>query len=269
VNSGANSNLAIASEGTPPYTYAITSGVLPAGVTLNPSTGALAGIPAASAAGTYLVTVTAKDLAALPITGTASFTLTVAGGLVVSGVAPATQTYGTPNATLLSASAAGGISPYTYTLTLPATPPTGMTIASGTLGVVGITGTTKAGLYHSDVHAIDSTAVTPLAGDLLFDVLINLNVTDNGLVAASNGVASTITTVQAAGLTGTATYTLDPVSAALGWITIDQNTGVVAVTIGCPPSTTQPVVVTATDSVAGTGSAAVATGTIAFSVVVN
>jgi hypothetical protein len=82
-------------------------------------------------------------------------------------------------------------------------------------------------------------------------------------------VASTITTVQAAGLTGTATYTLDAVSQALGWITIDPLTGAVGITIGAPASTTQPVVVTATDSAPGTGSAAAATGTISFNVVVN
>ena len=47
-----------ASGGVPPYTFAVTAGSLPAGVTLNPSTGALSGTPTASGSFTFTVTVT-------------------------------------------------------------------------------------------------------------------------------------------------------------------------------------------------------------------
>lgn len=49
----------IATGGTPPYTlFAVTSGSLPAGLTLNPSTGVASGTPTAAGASTYVITVT-------------------------------------------------------------------------------------------------------------------------------------------------------------------------------------------------------------------
>ena len=70
-----------ATEGTPSYRYAVTSGVLPAGLTLAPTTGIISGLPAANTAGSYAVTITATDSANVPLTGTYSMTITVAGGL--------------------------------------------------------------------------------------------------------------------------------------------------------------------------------------------
>jgi len=273
VSTLSNNNSVVAAEGTTPYLYSVSAGVLPAGVTLDPNLGFLSGIPAANAAGSaYNVTITVKDSATIPVTGSVTFTLSVAGGLVISGTLPATQTFGTVNATLIRGTAAGGIAPYLYSLTSPASLPTGMTIGSST-GTVGITALTPGGTYLMTIHASDATVGTALLGNLSFTLLVNLKVTDGnggtpGVVSAANGVGSTITTVQATGISGTATYTLDPVSAALGWITIDPAAGTVAVTSGCPPTTTQPVTVTVTDSVSGTGSTAHATGTIAFNVVV-
>jgi hypothetical protein len=73
------SNLS-ASGGTPPYQYSLSSGVLPAGLSLNPATGVISGTPAADAAGSYAVMVVVSDSAVIPITGRAAFTLTVATG---------------------------------------------------------------------------------------------------------------------------------------------------------------------------------------------
>ncbi len=71
----ASVNLAIkATGGTAPLTYTATG--LPTGLSINSSTGVITGT--ATAAGTYNVTVTAKDSAAK--TGTASFTWTVTSG---------------------------------------------------------------------------------------------------------------------------------------------------------------------------------------------
>ncbi|HWF11734.1 MAG TPA: putative Ig domain-containing protein [Bryobacteraceae bacterium] len=58
--------------GTPPYTFSIASGALPAGLTLNPSTGAITGTP--SAAGTFTVQV--KDADGIVAPGTCPFTIT-------------------------------------------------------------------------------------------------------------------------------------------------------------------------------------------------
>jgi type VI secretion system secreted protein VgrG len=48
-----------ASGGTPPYTFAITGGALPAGLLLDPATGAITGTPTAT--GIFSVTITATD----------------------------------------------------------------------------------------------------------------------------------------------------------------------------------------------------------------
>jgi len=66
-----------ATEGTGPYQYAVTRGSLPAGLTLDASTGSIAGTPAAGAAGSYAITVTATDSATIPLSGNVTFTVTV------------------------------------------------------------------------------------------------------------------------------------------------------------------------------------------------
>ncbi|HNQ77669.1 MAG TPA: putative Ig domain-containing protein [Acidobacteriota bacterium] len=60
-----------ASGGTAPYTYEVTSGVLPAGLTLNPATGVISGTP--TSGGSYTFTITATDSAAC--TGTITYTI--------------------------------------------------------------------------------------------------------------------------------------------------------------------------------------------------
>ncbi|MGD0772665.1 MAG: putative Ig domain-containing protein [Candidatus Solibacter sp.] len=72
----ASGNLVTASQGTPGYQFAVTGGSLPAGLTLGATSGAISGIPAA-AKGSYVLTVTATDSAASPLSGSVTFTLTV------------------------------------------------------------------------------------------------------------------------------------------------------------------------------------------------
>ena len=62
-----------ATGGTAPYTFAVTAGVLPAGLSLNGATGAITGTPTALASATF--TITATD--ALGFTGTRDYTLEV------------------------------------------------------------------------------------------------------------------------------------------------------------------------------------------------
>ena len=66
-------NVVTALDGTSPYTFAVTSGLLPSGVSLDPNLGTLNGVPAANTAGTDTVTVTATD--SIANTGSVTFTL--------------------------------------------------------------------------------------------------------------------------------------------------------------------------------------------------
>lgn len=63
----------LASEGTPPYRWSVSAGSPPVGLTLNPSTGILAGTP--GAAGTFTFTLQAADSAGA--TDAKSFSLTI------------------------------------------------------------------------------------------------------------------------------------------------------------------------------------------------
>lgn len=60
-------------DGTPSYTFAITSGSLPPGTSLNASSGSISGTPTTS--GTYAFTVSVTD--ARNISGSRSFSITV------------------------------------------------------------------------------------------------------------------------------------------------------------------------------------------------
>ena len=262
-------NSVVASEGTAAYRYALTSGLLPAGLSLNPTSGAITGIPAANTAGTYTVTVTATDSANVPVTGTATFTLTVAGGLYVtnSGTSPFQYVFGTAHAGVTTVTATGGTYPYTYAITAPASIPTGMTVSAS--GVVGVTALTPAGTYDVTVAATDSDA-TPLTGSANFTIVEDLHVVNGGSVSAvTNGNAGAITgALTTTGQTGTVAYSLDATTAALSWVTINSSTGAVSVTASSVAGT-YPVTVTATDSTMAPGSTANATGTYTFNMTIN
>lgn len=267
-----SNNVVAATEGTATYRYALSSGLLPSGLLLNAATGAITGTPAANSAGSYTVTVTATDSATYPVKGTATFTLTVAGGLVVTstGTAPYTTTFGTAVASVTHVSAVGGVFPYAYAITAPGTLPLGMTINT-TTGIISTTALTPAGTYHVTVTSTDSTAGTPLTGTITFDIAVGLHMAKTTTVNGTHSAASNITTVSATGATGTITYTLDAATLALpgGWVTIDQNTGIVSITTSAPVAASTTVTVTATDGTAAPGAATAGTGTITFTFAVN
>ena len=144
-NNGATANTNVAvSQGAAAYYYMITSGILPLGLTLDANQGYISGTPAANTAGSYLITVSVVDSSAIPITGSATFTIVIQGGLLLNPIYVATGTYGTPN-TYALVSASGGMGPYSFSLTAPLPTPAGLAVDSG--GNVSISGATPAGTY--------------------------------------------------------------------------------------------------------------------------
>ncbi len=269
-----SNNAVTASEGTGNYHYAVTSGVLPSGLSLNPSTGAITGTPNANTAGSAVLTVTATDSANVPVTGTVTFTLTINGGLFMSmtGSAPYTSTFGSA-ATISTITATSGVYPYTYSIATivsgsPVSIPLG-TIAISNSGVITASATTPAGTYHVTVTATDSTPVTPLTGTVTFDIVVGLHMSRTSPVAGANGTASNISTVSATGNTGTIHYDLDSTSAALSWLSIDHGTGIISITTAAPSSTVVNATVTATDGTAPANAASVGTGTIPVTITIN
>jgi hypothetical protein len=119
----------VASGGTTPYTYSVSSGALPAGVTLSASTGTVSGTP--TTAGAFSYTIKATD------SGTPAQTATQ----VVSGtIAPATLTLAANGPTTTKVgriysqtnAASGGTTPYTYSVSSSALPAgTALNVSTG------------------------------------------------------------------------------------------------------------------------------------------
>ncbi|PZQ18412.1 MAG: autotransporter outer membrane beta-barrel domain-containing protein [Rhodanobacter denitrificans] len=186
-----------ASGGTAPYTYAVTAGALPAGVTLA-SGGTLAGTP--TAGGSFTFTVTATD--ANDFTGTQAYTLQI-GSPTIEIAPPALPagTVGTAYSQALTAS--GGTAPYTYAISA-GTLPGGLALAGdGTLS-----GTpTASGSFAFTVTATDANAQTGERAYTL-EIVDALTLPATDLPDASAGAAYSATLNPAVGGTPPYTYAL-------------------------------------------------------------
>lgn len=142
-----------ASGGQTPYSWSVTAGALPAGLSLDSSTGIISGTPTAT--GTASFTVQVAD-----VNGT---TATKALSIVVSAVALVITTGSLPNATFAQAyitqlNAAGGTTPYSWALTSGSLP-AGLSLDASS-GV--ISGTpTATGTFAPTFTVTDSATPTP------------------------------------------------------------------------------------------------------------
>jgi uncharacterized protein (TIGR03437 family) len=225
-----NCVIANPAEATGAVHYAITSGVLPAGLSLNAITGVISGIPGANSGGTYLITVTATDSAAVPVSGTVSFAVSIAADLYLSSTSVAsyttnwTATLNTTSATINSAvTVTGGTAPYTFSVVAPV--PTGMTVNTSGQVEINEASATPAGTYSVTVKATDS-AGTPLTGTLNFSLVVKMTGTYTGpTTVTAADTTTTITTVSGHGGSGTYSYTLDASNTAS--VTLDPVAGTI------------------------------------------
>ncbi|MDL5367048.1 Calx-beta domain-containing protein [Xanthomonas sp. NCPPB 2654] len=140
-----------ASGGTAPYSFVISAGALPAGLTLS-AAGVLSGTPTAS--GSFNFTATATDSGGSPTSGNRAYALVVASPTLTL---PATTLAGGTAGQAYTAAinpATGGIAPYTYTLSAGALP-AGVTVNSATGALSGTP--TVAGNFNFSLTATDST----------------------------------------------------------------------------------------------------------------
>src|SRR5208282_745895 len=90
-----------ATGGITPYTWSVTSGALPAGVTLNGATGALSGTPTAS--GSFTITAQVSDSESPVVSKSASFAFSIAVGTIsVSTASLPNGQVGTPYSATLA-----------------------------------------------------------------------------------------------------------------------------------------------------------------------
>jgi hypothetical protein len=127
------SSLLQANGGSAPYTWSITSGSLPAGLNLSPSTGIISGTPTAS--GTFNFTAKVSDAGNPTQTKTAQLSVAIAPStltITTSGLLSGTQ-----NSTYSSGlQASGGTAPYTWSITSGALP-TGLNLSASSGSISG------------------------------------------------------------------------------------------------------------------------------------
>lgn len=142
-----------ASGGVGPYTFAVTSGSLPTGLTLT-GAGVIAGTP--TTAGTFNFTITATDTSSGCFGSRAYSVVIAAAGCPVITLSPASLPPGASGAAYSQTiSASGGVAPYTFSV-IAGTLPAGLAL-NATTGA--ITGTpTTAGSFNFTIQATDASS---------------------------------------------------------------------------------------------------------------
>ncbi|WP_348270052.1 putative Ig domain-containing protein [Edaphobacter paludis] len=204
--------------GTSPYTYSISAGALPAGLTLSSTTGVISGT--ATAGGAFSFTVTAKD--ANNFTATQAYSFTIAAPTIT--LTPTTL----PSPTIEKAysqivSATGGASPYTYSISAGALP-SGLTLSSPTGGISGTA--TASGTFSFTVTTKDTNNFTATQ---TYSFTINaptITLTPITLPSPTVGVAYS-QAVSANGGIAPYTYTISAGALPMG-LTLSSTTGVIS-----------------------------------------
>ena len=193
-----------ASGGTTPYSWSISAGSLPAGLTLSSSTGQISGTP--TAAGTASFTAQVKDAGGNTGTKALSVGVTTAASLQITTTSLADGQV--KSAYSASLAATGGTKPYAWSVSSGSLP-AGLTLGSSTGQILGTP--TASGSFSFAISVKDSSGVQQSATQF-FAILV------------SAAVAGTpINSCQTLGNTGT-TYTLESdVSAAGTCFTVSAN----------------------------------------------
>jgi Putative Ig domain len=189
-----------ASGGTPGYTWSITSGSLPSGLSLSASTGVISGKPSVSGTSSFTVTVVDSGSPSQASSALAFITVTPS-NLTITSSALASGSVGVPYSSSLQAS--GGTPSYTWAVTSGSLP-AGLSLASLS-GV--ISGTpTASGTSSFTISVTD--AANPAQSVLIPDSITvgssQLAITSSALSAGTQGVAYSAP-LQASG--GTPPYT--------------------------------------------------------------
>lgn len=235
----------VAGGGVPPYTFSITAGSLPGGLTLNPATGAITGTPTGAVAASFTARV-------VDVTGTAAGTTTVdcnvtivnALGLTCPAV---TGRVGVPYSSALVAT--GGFPPYVFSIS-SGNLPGGLNLDANTGAITGTP--TAAGVFNFNARVVDS--VGGVAGTVTISCSINIGDTMTLTCPASVGTIGVPYTSALVAGGGFPPFTYSITAGSLpGGLTLNPATGAITGTpntAGSFPFSAQ--VVDSTGTAAGT-----------------
>jgi large repetitive protein len=238
--------------GVAPYTWSVTAGSLPGGVTLDGATGLLSGMP--SAAGAFSATVRVTDALGQNVTRTVS--VTVAARPALSFPPPPSGQIGLPYSNQLAVT--GGTGPFGWSVSAGTLPP-GMSLAAGT-GLLSGTPTT-AGSYPFTVTVVDAFGVTASQAVTLTvepGPLVIVQSADTSTTSPGARVRYTVTITNTSAAVFSGVTVTDPLSGLLDDATYAGDAAATAGTVGVAAGT-----------LTWTGTLAANTGvTVTFSVVV-
>jgi FtsP/CotA-like multicopper oxidase with cupredoxin domain len=205
-----------ATGGTVPYSWSLSVGSLPPGLSLGPSTGIIAGTP--TTAGTFSFTVMLTD----SMGGTATQPLSIiiiALPTITTTTLPAGD-IGVAYTTTLAAT--GGTTPYTWSISVGSLPP-GLSLGAGT-GIISGTPTT-AGTYSFTVKVTDTmTGVATQPLSILINVAPTITTT-----SLPNGQVNIVYSQTVVGTGGTLPYTWSISAGALpNGLTLGAATGIIS-----------------------------------------
>lgn len=224
----AYSQTVTASGGNAPYTYAVATGTLPAGLTLNATSGVISGTVTSASAVTF--TLRATDAKGCIGTLACSFT-PICPAVTVGPATLNTPTVGTAFSQTLSAT--GGISPYTWALTSGSLP-TGLSLNASS-GVISGTATSAAAATFI-ARATDAAGCTDTQSYTVTPVCPTLSITPSALTAGAVGTAYSQTLGASGGTAPYSSWTVTGGTLPAG-LTLNASAGVIS---GTPTAAASP-----------------------------
>ncbi len=212
------------SGGTAPYTWSVSPGSLPGGLTLGAATGVISGTPTSS--GKFPVGVTVRDSSSSAQTATAALTLTV-----LTAAAPLAITSTTLPAAALNQSysaaltATGGNAPYSWAISAGSLPQ-GLNLDAATGMISGTASTKGSANFTATVSDSGSPAQAKSAALSLSIAPVTLTITTSTLSNGTDGTAYS-SSMTAGGGTPAYTWSISAGTLPAG-LTLAATTGVIS-----------------------------------------